>query len=236
MRELGDYHTVDGFKIRSHKILRSGDLSGLTSKGQRDLLDYGLKYDVDFRSDSEILHFADPKMPGVIYEHVPVYGSEDYSLETNQKFEPDSGIGGIYQNVVLSRFSQASYRRMFELMLENSEPDRSLLFHCSAGQDRTGIGAALIEKLLGLSDQTITEDYLLSNIVYSDRSNQVITDADVADYINQMNSSNVYANSITAIFKAIDHFYGNFANYLNEALNLSEENILKLKKIYLTSL
>ena len=38
-----------------------------------------------------------------------------------------------------------------------------LLFHCTAGKDRTGFAAAITLRLLGVPEETILEDYLLSN-------------------------------------------------------------------------
>lgn len=244
LRELGGYQTEDGYQIRWRKLLRSGNLSNLTLLGQEELVSYGLKYDLDFRSKSEVSHFPDPEMPGVRYEHLPVYpkGGLEISpwrnveslLKHHKKFQPASEIGRVYQNVVLNNSGQTAYAKMFRLMLENSQTDCSLLFHCSAGQDRTGIGAVLIEKLFKVPDQLIIKDYLLSNLSYINRAEEVITNAVVDDYINQMNLSDVVAQSITEMFRAIDYFYGSFESYVIHALKLSKGDINDLRNIYLT--
>ncbi|BDR55868.1 tyrosine-protein phosphatase [Xylocopilactobacillus apis] len=243
LREMGGYPTQDGKTILWHKLLRSGALSNLDKKGQSELVDYGVKYDLDFRSPTELKISPDPNLSGVKYEHLPVYSPDSSSISSwrsftnlikhHHKFTPASDIGGIYQNVVLNEYSQNTYSKMFHLMLENSEPNQSLLFHCSAGQDRTGIGAALIEKLFNVPDQIIIEDYLLSNMAYTSRTSEVLTNDDVDEFINQMNLSDVQANNITVIFKAIDYFYGSFKQYAKDALKLSESEITDLRKIYL---
>lgn len=244
LREMGGYQTRSGQQLRWHKLLRSGDLSNLDAKGQAQLVAYGLKYDLDFRSQTEINNFPDPPLKGVKYDHLPVYSSTPQSslspwrrvkgrLKNNQKFQMAPNVGGIYQNVILNPISQQAYGAMFHYLLINDQPDQSVLFHCSAGQDRTGIGAALIEKLFDLPDKTITADYLFSNLVYSSRATQVITDDDVADYINQMNLSEVKAYNINAIFAAIDYFYGDYDHFVKEALALGSQDVADLKKIYL---
>ena len=244
LREMGGYQTRSGQHLRWHKLLRSGDLSNLDQKGQEQLIAYGLKYDLDFRSDSEVKNFPDPSLKGVKYDHLPVYGNSPETptlhwrrvkgrLKHKEKFQMASNIGGIYQNVILNYHSQQAYGSMFHYLLINDQQDQSVLFHCSAGQDRTGIGAALIEKLFDLPNETITADYLLSNMVYSSRQTQVITDDEVDDYINQMNLSDVQAYNINAIFDAIDYFYGDYEHFTREALKLSNQDIADLKKIYL---
>lgn len=52
-RDLGSYETLDGRKIKKHKILRSANLAYLSERDVNYLDDYGLRYDVDFRSISE---------------------------------------------------------------------------------------------------------------------------------------------------------------------------------------
>jgi protein-tyrosine phosphatase len=53
---------------------------------------------------------------------------------------------------------QAIYKKMLMRLVEQQTP---LVFHCAAGKDRTGVAAALILSLLGVSDELIIEDYLL---------------------------------------------------------------------------
>ncbi len=60
LRELGGYQTVDGKSVKWHKLLRSGSLNALTATDIEDLLNYGVAYDVDFRSRHEIKVAPDP--------------------------------------------------------------------------------------------------------------------------------------------------------------------------------
>ena len=52
------------------------------------------------------------------------------------------------------------YAEMFRLLLLEEQP---VLIHCASGKDRTGFGAALILDVLGVEEQHILEDYLLTN-------------------------------------------------------------------------
>ena len=57
----------------------------------------------------------------------------------------------------------ASFRTLFGHLLEDHAP---LVIHCTAGKDRTGFASALILHALGVADEIIAEDYLLTNQHY----------------------------------------------------------------------
>ena len=67
-RDLGGFEAADGRHIRPKKLLRSGQLAGMTKKDQRVLLEeYRLRTDVDFRTGQEKAEAPDPALPGVEY-------------------------------------------------------------------------------------------------------------------------------------------------------------------------
>ncbi|NHL84366.1 tyrosine-protein phosphatase [Lactobacillus helveticus] len=75
-RELGGYETLSGKKIKMHKLLRTGNLADLSPFDKQFLTDYGVKYDVDFRSKEEVYNQPDRVPDGVEYIYDPVF-SED---------------------------------------------------------------------------------------------------------------------------------------------------------------
>lgn len=72
-RDLGSYKTLDGRKIKKHKILRSANLAYLSERDVNYLDDYGLRYDVDFRSISEKEVEPDRISNNVHYHFNPVF-------------------------------------------------------------------------------------------------------------------------------------------------------------------
>src|SRR6202000_1688644 len=66
-----------------------------------------------------------------------------------------------YRNYV--RHNTHSFRTLFGHLLEDRAP---LVIHCTAGKDRTGFASALILHALGVPDDVIAEDYLLTNRHY----------------------------------------------------------------------
>jgi len=236
LRELGGYPTENGTTIKYNKLLRSGDISNLTRNSLSYLKKYGLRYVVDFRSNQEQQTWADTTS-----DFYKIYSDPVYPLKGNgDKLagiinQGDySYLGMIYQSVVLDAHGQLAYKILFDLLLNNDKPEQSLLFHCAAGKDRTGIGALLILKALGVDDETITKDYLLTNLMYEDDTTieNTLNDKDGNQDINRMNMTKGDLQSITSVFQAIDHYYGSFDNYLDKALGIDKDKLAKLKSIY----
>ncbi|APU70599.1 protein-tyrosine-phosphatase [Companilactobacillus crustorum] len=236
LRELGGYPTKDGTTIKYNKLLRSGDISNLTGKSLSYLKNYGLRYVVDFRSNSEQQTWADKTA-----DFYQIYSDPVYPLKGNgdklagMLNQGNYGyLGMIYQSVVLDTHGQQAYKLLFDLLLKNDQKNHALLFHCAAGKDRTGIGALLILKALGVDDETITKDYLLTNLMYenTDTIEKTLNDKNGNQDINRMNMTQGDFESITSVFKAIDHYYGSFENYLKTALGIDKEKLAQLKKIY----
>jgi len=236
LRELGGYPTEDGTTIKYNKLLRSGDISNLTGNSLSYLKKYGLRYVVDFRSNDEQQTWADTTSDFYKIYSDPVYplkgnGDKLAGIINRNNY---SYLGMIYQSVVLDAHGQLAYKILFDLLLDNNLPDQALLFHCAAGKDRTGIGALLVLKALGVDDETITKDYLLTNLMYEDDSTieKTLNDKDGNQDINRMNMTKGDLESITSVFKAIDHYYGSFDNYLDKALGIDKDKLAKLKSIY----
>lgn len=236
LRELGGYPTADGTTIKYNKLLRSGDISNLTGKSLRYLKNYGLRYVVDFRSNDEQRTWADTTSDFYKIYSDPVYplkgNGDKLAGIINQR--DYSYLGMIYQSVVLDSHGQQAYKILFDLLLHNDQDKQSLLFHCAAGKDRTGIGALLVLKALGVDDSTITRDYLLTNLMYEndDEIEKTLNDENGNQDINRMNMTKGDLADITSVFSAIEHYYGSFDNYLDKALGIDQQKLAKLKSIY----
>ncbi len=84
--------------------------------------------------------------------------------------DPDELLSSTYQHFVADH--TPTYRQFFKELL-NAE-GRPLLFNCTAGKDRTGFAAALILQILGVPDETIREDYLLTgDFAAQDRQREI---------------------------------------------------------------
>lgn len=247
-RELGGYQTLSGKKIKFHKLLRTGNLADLSPFDLDFLKDYGVKYDIDFRSSDEVTKQPDRVVPGVIYEFDPVF-SEDLTnssksitdLETQAKDNPDFGFDHMlfaYEDMIESQSAQTAYRKFFDYLLANTQEKQALLFHCTAGKDRTGFAALLVLTALGVPLHTIKKDYLLTNIITKDFVDNLIArikkqgkDNNVLQSIRDIQT--VHPEYLDHAIKVINDKYGSINNYLRDIMQLSSADIMQLRRIYL---
>ena len=126
------------------------------------------------------------------------------------------------------RQNTPSFRALFALLLEDRAP---LVIHCTAGKDRTGFACALILHSLGVPDEVISEDYLLTNRFYR---RDPTASSDLPEEVRQVLAS-VEASFLAAGFDAITAEYGGLDNYLSDALGLGGRERATLQARYLES-
>lgn len=155
-RDLGGYRTADGQTVARGRLFRSGAMTALTDADMAYLDRFGIKTIVDLRSNEEIglypNHWAAKRGIEVL--------TGDYSFAAMMRSE-ESGerpeMSELYPRLLESIGPQI--KTYFHEALEAQAP---MVVNCSAGQDRTGIAAALMLLLLGVPEPTVIEDYLLS--------------------------------------------------------------------------
>jgi len=105
------------------------------------------------------------------------------------------------------------------------------VIHCTAGKDRTGFACALVLHALGVPDDAIAEDYLLTNRFYR-RDTSASTD--LPDDVRQAIGS-VDASFLAAGFEAISADYGDLESYFRNGLGLGVRERAALEERYLQS-
>ncbi|MCO6542428.1 MAG: tyrosine-protein phosphatase [Lactobacillus sp.] len=234
-RELGGYPTKDQRQIRSHKVMRAAYLSKLTPVELQQLKDYGLRYSIDLRSDYERQQWPDPPVDFLTSIHLPLYAANGisdklyYALPAKDQY---SDLPGIYQQVVLDHHAQQVFRQFFAILLRNEQPGQSVVFHCSAGKDRTGIMAILFLLIMQVPTEYITQDYLLSNLMYQNKIDlNALNNPDDAT-IKKMNFTKADQSAVEAIQVAILDIYQSWDNFQEKVLGLSVTDYQKLRNLY----
>lgn len=188
-RELGGYRTENGKTVRQGVLLRTAKLSGATDEDIRVLTeDYHLAEIIDFRGDMEIESFPDPDMEGVTNLNVQIIGGEmalpeEMQAEMEELASQEGEIDKMarlrlglkyntfsdqmYVDFLSADAGKAGYRQFFTELLA-LPAGRSVLFHCSEGKDRTGCAAMLLLFALGADEETVMEDFLLTNVYNAD--------------------------------------------------------------------
>ncbi len=166
LRDLGGLSTTDGRTVRTGQLFRSGHLYDLEVSERATINTLDLRTIVDLRRPPEVAARPHPDLPGC--EVVGISVSDDdneFAVVANAMVNPDAEplgpdhVTNYFRTLVTDRLDR--YRPVFEVV---TDPDRlPLLFNCTAGKDRTGVVAAILLRILGVEEDTIMADYLLSN-------------------------------------------------------------------------
>jgi len=163
VRDIGGYVAVSGAQVRKRRFIRADSLSGLTARGKDDILGLGVRCVVDLRSDAEMTRQPDAiaSHPQVDYHHIPMLDYIQSSMVSGDFTSFPTSMAGMYTGLLDS--AQAQLLRVFQVL---ADPARErVLFHCTAGKDRTGVVAMLLLSLAGVDDDTIAEDYSWSELL-----------------------------------------------------------------------
>ncbi|OCT13588.1 hypothetical protein A8709_18520 [Paenibacillus pectinilyticus] len=239
-RDLGGYRTADGRTIKWGKLFRANELAALTTSDKQVVQDLGIRTDIDFRSQGEVAQKPDPQIPGVTYVWDPVMKDLGNSTDITQLFKMDYAsmmamMEDGQRNMVSDPQVQA-YKTMFELLKDPA--NGAIVYHCTAGKDRTGLGSALILLALGVDEKTIMQDYLLSND-YRAAGNQA-TLKYMAPMMTTEDSKKI-ATSILGVepewlqasLDEIKKQYGTYDVFFEKVLGVTAKDREELKTMYL---
>ena len=239
-RDLGGYKTSDGKTVKWGKVYRSDNLHSLTDEDLKYMERLNLKSVVDFRSDEERNEEPDRLTPDMTPILLPIKFEPEGVTETLMR---DLTFGDLDSsnllrdfNVILIKEFTEEYRDFFRHIVDNGgEP---FVLHCTAGKDRAGFGSAMILTVLGVPREKIIEDYLLTNTYVSDHVESKLLETELktffrADSDNLRKINLVEERYIQAAFDTIDSHWGGMDQYISEGLNLTEEDINKIKDYYL---
>ncbi len=166
LRDFGGYATTDGGRVRRRRLYRSGTLTHLSDGARLRFAELGVALICDLRRPEETAEEPTPFSPHAPRRlEIPI---DPGSAVAMRKRLAEDALGlkeridfmvGI--NRELARDHAGDYARMFEALLAVEEG--GFLVHCAAGKDRTGFACALILHALGVPEETVLEDYLLTN-------------------------------------------------------------------------
>lgn len=228
LRDLGGWPVGGGRRVRFGRVFRSAALSRLTGSDQEAVRALGLRTTCDFRGALE-RERSPMRLDGADVMELPIEptvgaGLRDI-LATGEATGEDlmTLLRRAYEAYALASLDQ--YRALFGLLLEDRR--LPLLFHCSAGKDRTGFGAALVLTALGADWDTVMEDYLATNRLW--RGDTVISHdlpPPLADILLR-----AHPELLEHAFTAIRRTDGSTDAYLARALRLDDAKRQRLRDL-----
>ncbi|OYZ97815.1 MAG: protein tyrosine phosphatase [Novosphingobium sp. 17-62-8] len=240
-RDAGGYAGAGGKHVAWGRIFRSGAMPLLTELDYTTLEKLKIMTIVDLRSTDERMI-----APNMLDDRTgATFISNDYSLKGLM-----SGYGkgdGEFAYRGMDQFLKPQLKQVFRAMLRD---EGAVMYHCSAGQDRTGITTGLILSALGVDRATILKDYHLSTELR--RPQFEMPPLDPADwpgnpivpyYVASMKKPGgpkaeplftAKGNShLAQFFEMVDKDYGSVDAYLDKELGVGPQQIAQLRALYL---
>lgn len=247
-RDLGGYPAAGGEHVRWGMIYRTAAMPMLTDADYRFVSGLGIRSVIDLRSveERQIAPDGMPAHTGALYLAHDYPGDEIFSrIGPSSQAGGQNAVVGLYRTWLVSLAPQ--FRDIFQQLLRR---DGAVSYHCSAGQDRTGVATALVLSALGVPRDVIMADYQLSTL---DRrpENEIPKLAPgqypgnvVADFYRRTQASGVPMKAkplytaagkpfLQDTFDEIDTRWGSVDAYLDQVLGIDKAKVARLRALYL---
>jgi len=231
-RDLGGYAGREGRLVQWRKLFRSDHLGALTPQDIAVLSGLRLSRVADFRGADERAEQM-CAMPGVAVHALSinptvVQGIKD--MQSAGRHLTAQEMVGLMEHTyhAFVHHNADRFAALFALLLEGDDP---LVFHCTAGKDRTGFAAAMVLMALGVSRDVVLHDYLLTNTYYRmpDATGSVLP-REALQVLWR-----VQEEFLNAALKAVDADFGGVQHYLVNKLRVGPREQARLAELYLRS-
>ncbi len=231
-RDLGGYEGLNGRSLQWRKLFRSDHLGSLTAEDLAVVAGLGIHRVCDFRGAQERLG-APCILPNAEVQALTIEPT------VVQRLTERLDAGDVLTAADMVSLMQQTYRdfvhhntpRFKALFAQLLASDAPLVFHCTAGKDRTGFAAALILLSLGVSREVVMQDYLLTNVLLKipPHAGGPLT-PEVRDVLYR-----VQEDFLTAAFDVVEHDHGGLEAYLEHDLGVGPAERAQLANVYLAS-
>ncbi|MDR1201531.1 MAG: tyrosine-protein phosphatase [Tannerellaceae bacterium] len=234
-RDLGGYPSEDGKHTIWQKIFRSQMLAQVSDSDMVKIKELKIKTVIDFRADDEVLKEPSRLPEGLNIVRLPIDVGSNDTLQIMQKVMAgalDSAQCVAFMQTANRRFVTeftSQYKEFFNILLQ---PDSyPIVFHCTAGKDRTGFAAAMLLSALDIEWDTVMNDYLLTNQYLKPQQLIPQIPEQAIPALRQM--WGVQPSYLNAAKEEILKHYGSINNYLHQELNMGQAEKTRLKQCLL---
>ncbi|MCB5179384.1 tyrosine-protein phosphatase [Streptomyces antimicrobicus] len=242
-RDVGGLPTLDGRRVSSGRLFRSGHLAHATETDAEFLASLGLHTVFDFRNAADhALEGPDVELPGVRNVNIPLSdpadgkefwrmvrdGNLDQLRELLGEGRAAARMAHSYRQIITTR--TAEHSRVVHALAEDSVP---ALMHCAAGKDRAGLSIAVTLLALRVEREAIVADYLESNAphrryrVHRSSDSAEARSPEVMELLAPLFDAR--AEYLTAAFEALEETWGSVEAYLAEGLGLTPATLDRLR-------
>ena len=240
LRDLGGYSTIDGRQIKKGMLYRSDHLKRVSRRHAEAVAALGVKRVYDLRTEKEREMYP-PRLAEVATVEVvslPVDCGLIHPYSVARRILKGDVEEGDFKGLMIECYRRYALNFTSEwssLLRDMAEPGGlPALIHCTYGRDRTGVPVAIVLRSLGVPEETVLEDYLLSNTFWESEASRLSCFASCASFFRTPRSEvrammEVRPEYLEAAFAAIDEKYGSFEEYLHEGLGIDEATLERLR-------
>ncbi|WP_030717353.1 tyrosine-protein phosphatase [Streptomyces sp. NRRL S-237] len=228
-RDAGGYRTSTGQWVRMGEIYRSDALDKLTENDLAKLQRLRVRTVFDLRMEDERTKAADKVPAGAAYVVADVFAGSG-SFQTMPR-TPDEAVKAMV-DAERAMVSGAGGKKAYSQVFEGIERDRarSVLFHCTAGKDRTGWAGATLLTALGVPRETVEADYLASNDYRKAANDAILSHLPAQQAAVYKPLLDVRPEYLNAGYDEVEAKYGSFDRYLKDGLGIDARELKELKK------
>lgn len=243
-RDLGGYSTSDGRRVRWGQLFRADALGDLSDDDLETVAGLGIKLICDFRSPLEVEEAPD-RLPATNPPELlalPILDEGTFQDELRERITSGNLEGYDWENMLVdaNRSFVTDYPHRYAQMFDRITQPASLpaLIHCTGGKDRAGFGSAMILRTLGVSQETVIDDFLLTNHYTAARIRQIMWIVRLTSFFQTDPELlrpvlGVERRYIEAAFDQIEQSHGSFENFRRDALGMSEADTLAFRNLVL---
>ena len=227
-RDLGGYRTAEGHLVRRGTVFRSAHLGNLTDEDRAALGRLGVRTIVDLRGVNEAAetpHRVDGVECRVVGAHIePAVGERIRTAVADGSASPHLMMQILTDHYRdYPRRCAPGFRTLFTTLSDGAH--RPLVFHCTAGKDRTGFASALLLTLLGVPWDDVMEDYLRTNELWTGHVGRY-PELDLDTRAAIVEARRPY---LEAAFAAVRDDYGSAETFAEKALGIDAAARERLK-------
>lgn len=235
-RDMGGLRAADGKQVKEGVLFRCGELGHATTNDIEQLKELNIQLIFDYRDDREAELVPTASIEGIENLRIPASTNLNYQSKSieemlkSEMWQQENALGQFYADML---FQNPSYRALLTRIHEKQVP---LVHHCTAGKDRTGVGAALIYLILGVSEEDIIEEYLLTNQATATKPPvwMIKMKAEMKGYEKAFeHMAGVKAIYLETALERIKSEYGTYEAYFLQEHQLTKDDIEAIREFYL---